>query len=352
MSTPVDYAVVIPTLGRPCLDDCLAALARSVGPAPREVVVVHDRPGPRHGRPPLSLEALGDLRRVATLLSGAGKGPAAARNRGWAAVTAPWVVFLDDDVRVTPAWRTEVCRDLQRAAPGTGGVQGVLDVPLPAGRRPTDWERATAGLAGARWATADMAYRTCLLDSVGGFDERFPRAFREDAELALRVMAAGWRLERGGRVTRHPVRPSGAWASLRRQAGNADDALMVRLHGRTWWERAEAPRGRLRRHAAVTAAGAAAAVFALARRPLAGAVAGLAWALGTAEFAWARIAPGPRTPQEVAAMVATSVAIPPAAVWHRLRGTVRHRGAQPLPGRSAPPVPVLPGRAARKEPTP
>ncbi|MBW3653059.1 MAG: HAD-IIIA family hydrolase, partial [Actinobacteria bacterium] len=49
------------------------------------------------------------------------------------------------------------------------------------------------------------------------------------------------------------------------------------------------------------------------------------WAAGTAEFAWARIAPGPRTPREVATMLATSAALPFAATWHRLRGEVRAR---------------------------
>ncbi|MFG2177572.1 glycosyltransferase family 2 protein [Streptomyces abikoensis] len=349
MSTPPAYAVVVPTLGRPCLERCLAALAGSEGPAPREVVVVDDRPGPGDGHPPLPLDALGELRGVARAARGGGRGPAAARNTGWLTVTTPWVVFLDDDVRVTPTWRADLARDLARAEPRTGGVQGVLDVPLPTDRRPTDWERGTAGLAGARWATADMAYRTSVLDAVGGFDERFPRAFREDADLALRVMAVGWRLERGTRVTRHPVRPSGLLVSLRQQAGNADDALMVRLHGRDWWGRAEAPRGRLRRHALITAAGAGAAALALARRPALGAAAALGWAAGTAEFAWARIAPGPRTPREVTAMVATSVAIPPLAVWHRLSGTLRHCGRRPLPGRFPPPVPPEP-MAARVRP--
>ena len=59
-------------------------------------------------------------------------------------------------------------------------------VPLPTDRRPTDWERNTAGLAGASWITADMAYRRTALEAVNGFDERFPRAYREDADLALR----------------------------------------------------------------------------------------------------------------------------------------------------------------------
>ncbi|MBX4179346.1 transferase, partial [Streptomyces geysiriensis] len=62
-------------------------------------------------------------------------------------------------------------------------------------------------------------------------------------------------------------------------------------------------------------------------RPRAAAVAGLGWAAGTAEFAWARIAPGPRTRDEVVTMLATSALIPPAATWHRLAGEWRHRHA-------------------------
>ncbi|MEX2982867.1 glycosyltransferase family 2 protein [Streptomyces sp. C36] len=338
------YAVVVPTIGRACLADCLASLAASAGPAPCEVVVVDDRRGPAAGHAPLPLESLGRLRPRAKVLSSGGRGPAAARNTGWRAVDAPWVVFLDDDVRVGPMWRAELTGELTCAAADVGGVQGIIEVPLPAGRRPTDWERGTAGLAVARWATADMAYRRAVLAAVGGFDERFPRAFREDADLALRVLAAGWRLEPGIRVIRHPVRPADRWVSLRTQAGNADDALMLRLHGRRWWGRAGAPRGRLRAHAAVTAAGAVAAGLVLAGRRRAGAAAALGWALGTAEFAWSRIAPGPRTPHEVATMLLTSAAIPPLAVWHRLRGTWRHRDAGPLPGARGPAI-VLPAPA-------
>jgi histidinol-phosphate phosphatase family protein len=117
------------------------------------------------------------------------------------------------------------------------------------------------------------------------------------------------------------------------QAGNADDALMTRLHGRDWHARAQAPRGRFRRHAAVTGAAlAGVAGLAARRRLLAGAGLG-AWIAGTAEFAAARIAPGPRTAHEVATMVVTSAVIPPAAVGHALRGRWRWRTAAPWPGR-------------------
>jgi hypothetical protein len=239
------------------------------------------------------------------------------------------VAFLDDDVRVGARWREALARDLAGADPTVAGVQGVLDVPLPTGRRATDWERNTAGLARAQWATADMAYRTEALKAVGGFDERFPRAFREDADLALRVLDDGWRIRRGGRLTSHPVRPADRWVSVRTQRGNADDALMLRLHGPAWWQRAAAPRGRIRRHAAVTAAGLGTLVLAAAGRRRAAVLAGAGWLLGTAEFAWARIAPGPRTREEVTTMLATSALIPPLAVYHRLAGTLRHRAAAP-----------------------
>src|SRR5439155_2972818 len=141
--------------------------------------------------------------------------------------------FLDDDVLPTPDWAERLTADLD-VADDVGGVQGVVRVPLPADRRPTDWERVTAGLASGRWITADMAYRRAALAAVGGFDERFPRAYREDADLAYRVRRAGWRLVIGERRTLHPVRPESPWACLRAQRGNTDDALLRRMYGPGW----------------------------------------------------------------------------------------------------------------------
>ena len=89
-----------------------------------------------------------------------------------------------------------------------------------------------------------MAYRREALAHVGGFDERFPRAYREDADLGLRLTAAGWRIELGERSVLHPVGDAGRGVSLAKQAGNADDVLMRRLHGRGWRERAGVSPGR------------------------------------------------------------------------------------------------------------
>lgn len=307
------FDVVIPTIGRPSLIRVLAALSVGEGPAPGTIFVVDDRPEGQG--PPLDLP----ISRV-VVLRGRAAGPAAARNVGWRASTAEWIAFLDDDVEPEDDWRARLAIDLDEAGTDVGGIQGHIDVPLPEGRRPTDWERNVHGLMSARWPTADMVYRRAALEAVGGFDERFPRAYREDADLALRVRRAGFRLVMGRRGVVHPVRPEDRWVSVRVQRGNADDALMRALHGRRWREEAGIPAGRRRRHLAiVTAALGAAGALVLGRRKTAGA-AGLAALAGTLEFAWTRIAPGPRTPREVATMLATSVAIPFAATYHWLRG--------------------------------
>ncbi|MCO1576306.1 glycosyltransferase [Crossiella sp. SN42] len=447
MSSTVDYAVVVPTIGRASLWRLLNSLANAHGPQPAEVIVVDDRPNP---------EPLGPTPIPVRVLTSGGRGPAAARNVGWRATECEWIAFLDDDVVVSPDWPERLAADLARLDAKVAASKAKITVPLPTDRAPTDAELGTAGLAQAEWITADMAYRRSALAEVGGFDERFPRAYREDAELALRVMDQGLELTEGERSTTHPVREQGFLASVRAQRGNTDDALLRHLVGAGWRERIGGQPGRLRWHVVTTGALVAAVGFglaglrrggtgagalagrraealaglragALSRRrttafvgrragvlgrsrattliskaagalggsrattliskaagalggtratalvgrragavvgqltsavagPRAGAnarrrtaalvgalaarqtaagpgnpawprraalVAGLVWAGLTAEFAARRIRPGPRTPDEIARMVVTSVIIPPMACLHRLRGELR-----------------------------
>ncbi|GIF04791.1 glycosyltransferase family 2 protein [Actinoplanes siamensis] len=314
--------VVVPSLGRPSLYALLDRVPRDW-----EVLVVDDRRDPR-----VPLDVPAHVR----VVPGPARGPAAARNAGWRAARHDWVVFLDDDVLPGPDWAVELRADLDKAGPEVGGVQGRLRVPLPVDRRPTDWERVTAGLADGKWITADMAYRREALGCVGGFDERLPRAFREDAEIAFRVRQAGWQLRVGRRRVTHPVRPESRWVSLRTQRGNADDALLRRIYGPRWRDLLDIPPGRRRHHAAITgcllaavAGGAVAAATGRRGWALVAAAAATGWAAGTAEFTAARIAPGPRDRREVTTMLVTSAAIPPAAVAHWLRGWWRWRHEEP-----------------------
>ncbi len=253
----------------------------------------------KHATPALEISVNGRVARRVTVLRSGGRGPARARNVGWRHASSEWICFLDDDVVVAADWPAALQRDLKRD-PAIAGSQGCVEVPLPPDRAPSDWERNVAGLAASSWITADMAYRQSALECAGGFDERFPRAYREDADLALRVIESGGLLVRGTRRVMHPVRRADRWVSVRLQRGNADDVLMAALHGRDWRRRCGAPRGTFALHAAIVATS-------------------LVWLALVGGFAYRRIAPGPRTPDEVATMLVTSAAIPYAAVYHRLR---------------------------------
>jgi hypothetical protein len=241
-------------------------------------------------------------------------------------------------------WRSAVAADLGEAPRDAAGSKGSVTVPLPGDRAPTDWERNVAALEDAAWVTADMAYRRSALDDAGGFDERFRRAYREDTDLALRVLALGWRLVEGRRSVLHPVRPADALVSLRLQRGNADDVLMRRLHPA--YRDGPTRLGKRPWHVA-TVASLAASVLALALGATAvGAALLVAWAALTGALAWRRIAPGPRTPREVATMVATTIAMPFVACWWWLVGVVRlprlladaERAPRPSTARGQPPA--------------
>ncbi len=315
--------LVIPTIGRPSLRELLAALAVGRGALPGRVVLVDDRRDPEGPLLPDGVPLR--LANRIEILRGPAAGPAAARNVGWRSSGAEWIVFLDDDVIPDPDWPARLLEDLGGSCSEVGANGGRLRVPVPKDRRPTDWERNVKGLETARWITADMAYRRSVLEELDGFDERFPRAYREDADLGLRAIAAGYRIERGRRSVAHPVRPADRFVSVRLQAGNADDVLMRALHGPGWRESAGIPAGRRPRHLLTTAAGAFGLAGLLSGRRRLGALGLVGWLVGTAEFAWARIAPGPRTRDEVSTMILTSAVLPAAATGYWLLGLARRR---------------------------
>ncbi|MGE2835839.1 HAD-IIIA family hydrolase [Mycobacterium sp. SMC-4] len=320
-----DATIVIPTVGRKSLQHLLIALQTQEGPRPAQVIVVDDRAEPA----PLTLPSGLPVK----VLESGGRGPAAARNTGWRAADTRWICFLDDDVLPGPGWLAALHTDLQAAdLAEAAGSQGRLQVPRDdADRAATDDERRTMRLADAKWITADMAYRRDVLVAVGGFDERFPRAYREDSDIALRIVSTGRRIVDGTRTSMHPVAPATWRTSIRVQVGNRDNALMRRKFGPQWRHRIGEGRGRLPAHAAATAAAAVAIGAALGRRRRPALLAGLLWAGLTTQFAVQRFLAGPRTLPEAARMTATSIAIPPVAVAHRIAGEWQHRHAHAEP---------------------
>jgi GT2 family glycosyltransferase len=317
-------SVVVPTRARDeLLDRCLRALlAQELDPAAYEIIVADDgvcdrtcRLVARYAR---QAGATGPhLRYLA--VTGA-HGPAAARNRGWRAARAHIIAFTDDDCVPAPDW---LCAGLAALCDtSVAGASGALVMPLPP--TPTDYELNAARLAEGQFVTANCFYRRAALEMVGGFDERFTAAWREDSDLQFTVLERGMPLVFApDAVVTHPIRPAPWHVSLSQQRRNVFNALLYKKHPGLYriFVQAAPPW----RYYVILATLLGALGTALLRRPRLALSASSLWTLLTGAFCAQRLARTLRSPRQIAAMLVTSALIPPLAVYWRLRGALRWR---------------------------
>jgi GT2 family glycosyltransferase len=193
----------------------------------------------------------------------------------------------------------------------------------PLNEPPTDHELMTRGLESAEFVTANAFVWRDALQRVGGFDERFKRAWREDSDLHFRLAELGDVTRSDRSTVLHPVRPERWGVCLRQQRNTFFDALLYKKHPRLYRER-------IRRVPPWNYYLIVALVF---TAPLLwwagqGGVAAAAMALAgllIAQFAWQRLRRTARTPAHVAEMLVTSALIPFLSVYWRIRGALSFR---------------------------
>ena len=171
---------VIPTLGRPGpLRDVLEDLAAQTVP-PRRVIVAEQRPP---GVEPASLDGVWPFELVPRTVEWTGA--CRARNLALQEVRSPWVLFLDDDVRLAPGTVTQLLA-LARAY-GVGAVNASVFLPHQAA------EAGPGGLPGvwSTFGTCAALVETAALREAGPFDERLEGGYGEDKELGIRLRQAG-----------------------------------------------------------------------------------------------------------------------------------------------------------------
>lgn len=224
----VKLSVVIPTYRRPeLLLRCLQILATQTFSSDEyEVIVVTDGPDM------LTENALADFNKgkankVNFRATPVKKGPAAARNYGWLAAKGELIVFTDDDCVPDKDWLLsyyqEYLRDKNR------GFTGKTIVPIP--EHPTDYERNIAGLETADFITANCACSKKLLSAIGGFDEQFTMAWREDSELEFKLIGANIPVVRvHNAIVIHPVRQADWGVSLKEQKKTMYNALLYKKY--------------------------------------------------------------------------------------------------------------------------
>jgi len=313
-------SVVIPTLRRPdLLARCLGALVRQNFPAGDYEVIVADDAAQKQTRRLVLSQGMagGGVHYVAV----AGRhGPAAARNSGWQAARGEIIAFTDDDCIPDSGWLAAGLAAFDDA--DVTAVTGQTIVPLPP--QPTDFDRNTAGLEASEFITANCFCRRQALVDVGGFDETFTTAWREDSDLHFRLLDHGGQIVRApAAVVVHPVRPAPWGVSLKEQRKAMFDALLFRKHPERFRERIF-PRCPWRYYG-IAGSAMAAVLAAMLGYGLPAAAAATVWALLTLELIVRRLCQTSRQPSHVAEMVVTSLAIPFLSIFWRLVGAVRYR---------------------------
>lgn len=318
---PVDIkvSVIVPTCGRgELLRHCLSALTRQAFDKSKyEVIVVDDAASAGTRRVVEEHEGRGMIIQYIPVI---GKhGPASARNAGLRLSRGEIIAFTDDDCIPEPDW---LQAGTAAFVDGLAGASGRLVVPLP--ERPSDYEMNAARLESSRFVTANSFYRRSALVGIGGFDERFRIAWREDSDLFFRLLKARKMLAHvPGAVVVHPVRPAPWGVSVRQQRKSMFNALLYKKHPELYRERLK-PVFPWHYYLIVCAL-----VLSVASgvthhaTPCLGFF--LAWLLGSALFCAHRLRRSSRSPGHILEMIITSMAIPPVCVFWRFAGAVRYR---------------------------
>ncbi|MGH8807272.1 MAG: glycosyltransferase family 2 protein [Noviherbaspirillum sp.] len=316
-------SIVVPTRNRPqLLSRCLGSLvSQRFDAAHFEIIIVDDGPdnATRDVVAGWTAHTAACGPRITYIPSMGPHGPAAARNHGWRAARGAIVAFTDDDTIARTDW---LRNGVHAFGDEVHAVSGRVVMPLSA--TPTAHELQAKTIESAEFVTANCFCRKKVLEDLGGFDERFRFAWREDADLHFRLLDYHARIAYEPKaVMMHPVRPAAWGDSLVQLKKTQFDALLFKKHPARYRRRI---RAQPRRDFYLTVGALLTMLVALAAGATGTAlIAGLTWLFMTGRFCAQRLKSTSKSPGHIAEMVVTSILIPPLAVYWRAVGAVRFR---------------------------
>lgn len=225
----IEISVIIPTYNRrEQLRKCLISLFAQTFPNDKyEVIIVDD--GSNDG----TLEMIDELK---TRVKGnirylwqEHKGAARARNFGIKSASGEIIGFTDSDVIPQSDWLEKAIKYFRKDEKIIG-IEGKTIVPNP--ERITPFTHQVENLKGGNFMTCNIFYRKEALDIIGGFDERFELAIREDSDLAFSVLKKGWKIHFAPDVVvKHPVsKIVDYWIHFKSARYGLYEALLFKKH--------------------------------------------------------------------------------------------------------------------------
>lgn len=321
-----DFSVVIPTYQQPALLlKCLDALGQQRFPRDQyEIIVVDDGNSPETAAAVAlftkQIAQSGGPLEVRYLGQPQSRGPAAARNRGWRAARGRIVAFTDEDCLPQSTWLANALTSFQR---GAQVVTGQVRLTLPDAI--TAYNAKSSYLEMSEFISANCFCRKSALDRVGGFEEAFDFAWREDNDLQFKFIQAGIPIIKCPEaVVVHPMREMPWYAPLANERKNRYDALLYKRHPELFRQRIAMDRSLILEYYASVLGVGVGFLGALIGSSMAAAMGFGVWSVLTINMLVNQM-PEKVTSTNLRQTILTTLATPFLAVYWRLYGAVKYR---------------------------
>lgn len=317
----IQISVIVPTYHRPhLLINCLRSLRRqTLSKEYYEVIIVSD------GEDMLAKQIVSEYKVGSTLnvrffSLPAKKGPAAARNLGWKNAYGKLIAFTDDDCLPQKTWLENILQHYNNETE----IAFTGKVIVPVSEQPTDFELNTKGLETGDFVTANCVVTKTLLEEIGGFDEAFTSAWREDSDLEFKLIRRKVLIRKiHDAVVVHPVRKVEWGVSMKEQKKTKFNALLYKKYPNLY-------RQKIRAHPSwnyyfIILFFTVLLVSLFMKIAVTAIFAFIGWFCLTTSFTLQRLRATKKSFSHIFEMIVTSIAIPFLSVYWTLFGAVKYK---------------------------
>jgi glycosyltransferase involved in cell wall biosynthesis len=313
-------SVVIPTYNRPSLlKNCISSLCdQTLGIELYEIIIVSD--GPDKESKKVVLEFAEKHNNIIYLSLPEKKGPAAARNLGWQNAKGVLIAFTDDDCLPDALWLDAIWKHYKNEPE----VAFTGKVVVPTSDDPTDFELNIKGLETGDFVTANCVVTKATLQAIGGFDENFTLAWREDSDLEFKL------LQRQVPITRledaivfHPARKAPWGVSIKEQRKTMFNALLFKKYPELYRQRIrKQPLWKYYFTLLFFFIFITSVLLSITTLSI---IAFVGWLLLTIQFIYRRLAATRKSAGHIFEMIATSILIPFLSIYWTIYGSIKFK---------------------------